>query len=582
MRSKLLLLLLPFLGACTSTPDRARADRPNVVIVITDDQGFGDYGVHGNPVLATPHLDALAAAAPTIARAYVSPVCSPTRASLMTGRWNYRTRVVDTYVGRSNLEPDEVTLAEVLQAHGYRTGIFGKWHLGDCHPLRPIDQGFDTALVHRGGGLAQPSEPLENGRRYTDPILFANGEAVTSAGFCTDVFFDAARDFITGSVTRGEPFLAYVATNAPHGPFHDVPEALRERYAAMDLSPVVAGRGDPERIARVYAMIENIDTNVGRLRAHLEELGIARDTVFVFLGDNGPEPGRFNAGLRGTKSTVYEGGIRTPLWFVREGDLVPGARVPGNAAHVDVMPTVLDLVGVPVPDDLDGRSLAPWLRGEDAVWEPRTIVVQAHRGDVPEAEHQFALVQGRWKLLRASGFGRQAAERDHPFELYDLDADPGEQHDLAADQPLRVERLRRDYTAWWRDVASTRPDNFAPPRIRVGSDAEPVTVLTRQDWRERAGGGWGTYGEWPLFATRDGQYRLKLVFRDPVRPSEVRIDCAAGHVTQGYRASDAPVTEIDDLLFPANVGPTDLLITVTANGERFGPYQAEVSYAGPF
>ena len=198
------------------------AERPNVVLVMTDDQGIGDFGATGNKVIETPNIDALSKRSASMKTFYVSPVCSPTRACLMTGRYNYRTRCIDTYLGRSMMESEEVTVAETLAASGYATGIFGKWHLGDNYPLRAIDQGFDEALVLRGGGLAQPSEPRENNRRYTDPILFHNGKQVQTKGYCTDVYFDAAMNFIDKIHKEERNFFVYLPTNAPHGPYSEV------------------------------------------------------------------------------------------------------------------------------------------------------------------------------------------------------------------------------------------------------------------------------------------------------------------------------------------------------------------------
>ncbi len=215
-----------------STNQAVGARRPNVVLVMTDDQGIADFGVNGNEVILTPHINALASQSVSFNQFYVSPVCSATRACLMTGRYNYRTRVVDTWLGRSMMEPSEVTMAEVLSNAGYSTGIFGKWHLGDCYPMRPNDQGFQESLVHRGGGLAQPSDPPGNRGRYTDPILFHNGAPIQTEGFCTDVYFRAAERFIDKTVSEGENFFVYLATNAPHGPYDDVPEGLLAQYAA--------------------------------------------------------------------------------------------------------------------------------------------------------------------------------------------------------------------------------------------------------------------------------------------------------------------------------------------------------------
>ncbi|MEO0476114.1 MAG: sulfatase-like hydrolase/transferase, partial [Planctomycetota bacterium] len=228
--------------------------KPNIIVIITDDQGYGDFGFTGNPVLDTPHLDAFAKQSTTFDRFYVSPVCTPTRASLMTGRYAQRTGAVDTYKGRAIMRAEEVTLAEVLRDGGYATGIFGKWHLGDCYPFRAMDQGFEQSLIHRGGGLGQPSEPIDNNRRYTDPILFRNGEQVQTKGYCTDVYFDAALEFIGKQSKADEPFFAYIATNAPHGPYHDVPEKLYEKYKAKDLSPILLGNEKTvDTVARVFA-----------------------------------------------------------------------------------------------------------------------------------------------------------------------------------------------------------------------------------------------------------------------------------------------------------------------------------------
>ncbi len=199
------------------------SERPNVVLIMSDDQGVGDYGFMGNTVIRTPALDAMHARGGFLSRFYVSPVCAPTRASLMTGRYNYRTRCVDTYLGRAMMDTEEVTLAECLRDAGYRTGIYGKWHLGDNYPMRAMDQGFQESLLHRGGGIGQPSDPIGAEGKYTDPVLFKNGEEVAMQGYCTDIFFDAAMDFITHSVSSNNPFFTYIATNAPHGPFDDVP-----------------------------------------------------------------------------------------------------------------------------------------------------------------------------------------------------------------------------------------------------------------------------------------------------------------------------------------------------------------------
>ena len=297
-------LLLVLACAAVAIPvSLPAAERPNIVLIMTDDQGIGDLGITGNPVLETPHLDALARAGTWMKNFYVSPVCSPTRASLMTGRYNYRTRVVDTFKGRSMMDPAEVTIAEVLRAAGYATGIFGKWHLGDAYPMRATDQGFEEALTLRGGGLAQPSDPIENNRRYTNPILFHNNRQVQTEGFCTDVYFEGAWSFIASAQRAGRPFFAYIAPNAPHDPVHDVPVALYEKYKAKDLAPVLLGqKADADRVARIFAMVENVDENVGRLVARLKSSGLLANTLVIFMCDNGPATLRYVGPMRGKKT----------------------------------------------------------------------------------------------------------------------------------------------------------------------------------------------------------------------------------------------------------------------------------------
>ncbi len=501
------------------------AQPPNIVLVMTDDQGYGDFGFAGNPVIETPHLDALAAQSAQVERFYVSPVCTPTRASLMTGRYNYRTRAIDTYIGRAMMEPEEVTVAEMLRDAGYATGIFGKWHLGDNYPLRAMDQGFEESLVHRGGGIGQPSDPPGGEGRYTDAVLFRNGQREETTGYCTDVYFDAAFEFMEKAAAEGRPFFAYVPTNAPHGPFHDVPEDWLEHYQQMDLSTVLP---DPEhasddvidRLARTFAMISNADDNVGRLMARLDDLGLADNTIVVFLNDNGPDSDRYNAGLRGRKGSTLEGGIRSPLLVRWPGQLPAGGEpVDRIAAHIDITPTLLDAAGVepPAGRHLDGRSLLDLLAGDgDATdWPDRTLYLQFHRGDEPIPLHAFAAVGQRYKLLHLSPRGEENWQGELNLELYDLEADPGERRNLIAGTraPEVAAEMQDAYLEWFEDVSSTRPDNYAPPRIFVGTDHEPVTVLTRQDWRrDTADQGWRptSRGHWLLSAQSDTAFDVDV------------------------------------------------------------------------
>ena len=495
-------------------------DRPNVILMMTDDQGIGDFGVNGNTLIETPNIDAMAAKSGSLTTFYVSPVCSPSRASLMTGRYNQRTRCIDTWLGRSMMDPDEFTLAEALKAAGYRTGLFGKWHLGDCYPMRPQDQGFDEVLMHRGGGLAQPSEPLENKGRYTDPILFdETGAAVKTKGFCTDVYTDAALDFI-GKGTKKKPFFIYLPTNAPHGPYHDVPEDLRKHYMTKDLTALQAPLPKADRkakmqdqLARIAAMITNEDQNLGRLLAHLTDNDLLGNTLVIRMNDNGPNTMRFVGEMRGMKTNVHEGGVRSPFWLHWPDKITEGRKVDALTAHIDVMPTILDACGAKAgPHALDGRSfLGLFTKPESTEWHDRKLVIQSHRGTSAKRYHHFMLRNGDWKLLHASGFGKESFNGEPSFELYNIKDDPEERKNLATQRPKVLAQLKKDYEAWFDDVSSTRPNNYAPPRVIIGTTYENPTALTQQDWLGESWGD-GSMGHWGVDVAKPVTAQIKVLF----------------------------------------------------------------------
>lgn len=495
-------------------PSAAFAAPPNVLLVITDDQGWGDLGAHGNPVLKTPQLDAFAKQSAWLKNFQVCPVCSPTRSSLLTGLYNYRTGVVDTYLGRSLMRPDVKTLAEHLAGAGYRTGLFGKWHLGDNYPLRPEDRGFQETLWSAGGGLAQPSDPpgTDPKTAYFDPELKQNGKAVKTKGYCTDVFTDATLKFL--SAESDKPFFAYVAYNAPHAP-HQVPDEYADRYAKRDLGPDAFPKaGQPwagkklntTEIGRAYAMIENIDHNFGRLLQALDDKKRADNTIVIFLTDNGPGGVRWNGGLRNRKGTVYEGGIRVPC-YVRWPERVKPHTVDIPLAHIDVTPTLCALCGAKADTALDGRSFARLLTNEPGNWPGRTLFTQWHRGDTPEKFRAFSARGPKYKLVQAAGVA-QAAKWEPKFELFDLDADPFEEKDIAADKPDEVAQLKRQYEAWFADVTKK---GFTPASIVIGNEKEPVTRLSRQDWRgDKAGWEPDSHGHWHVKFEQRGVYKVTV------------------------------------------------------------------------
>lgn len=482
-------------GATVGFSNAQTGKRPNVVLVMTDDQGYGDLSLYGNPRLKTPNMDAVAKEGVQFTQFQVCPVCSPTRSSLLTGRYNYRTGVVDTFLGRSMMYADEVTVAEILGSNGYRTGIFGKWHLGDNYPMRSCDQGFQESLVIKGGGIGQPSDPP--GSSYFDPILQHNGTQKKYTGYCTDVFFDAAMGWIEHGGSK--PFFAYIPTNAPHSPLM-VDEKWSRPFAQMGLA---------DDVAKVYGMIANIDWNLGKLTTKLRDLGIERDTMFIFMTDNGPvgPTVRYNAGLRAVKGTPYQGGIRVPFFVRWPGRLTP-RTTDRIAAQIDVMPTILDVCGVKMPKGLkiDGKSLWSLAEGTAKNWPDRTLFTQWHRGDQPEAFRDSSVRTQRYKLINGK-------------ELYDIEADPAESHDIASTHPEIVAELRKAYLDWFASVSADR--HFIPPKIFLGTEHENPVILTRQDWRVEAQGR-NTIGWWEVDVKRAGKYEITLRFDPLAADSEVR------------------------------------------------------------
>ena len=457
----------------------------------------------------------------------------------MTGRYNYRTGVVDTFKGRSMMNPEEVTVAQILRDSGYATGIFGKWHLGDCYPMRPIDRGFDEELTLRGGGLGQNSEPIENHRHYTNPILIQNGKEVWTTGYCTNVFFDAAFKFIDSSRAKGKPFFIYLATNAPHRPVDDVPMDLYEKYRHKDLSRVLLGNtADADYVARVYAMEENIDQNVGRLQAKLKSVSLLENTIVIYLSDNGPDSYRWVGPFRGKKTEVWEGGVRTPFFIQWVGHLQPGIKSDRLVGNIDILPTLLEAAGAPAPEGLklDGRSFWGLLNGRDSPWPDRTMVVQEHRGDVPIRYHNFEIRDQSWKLVHATGFANEVMPSGVPFQLYKIGDDVAERKDVSAQYPEVAAALLKSYDAWFDDVSSTRPNTFAPSRIILGNDNEVRTVLTRQDWRVTSRrGADGDHGKWLLNFEGEHTYNLRFVWPSTVKAGELKVSIGSYAATAAIK-----------------------------------------------
>ncbi|MFO0966390.1 MAG: arylsulfatase [Gemmataceae bacterium] len=531
---------------------------PNIILIMADDMGYGDLGFTGNPKIKTPNLDRLAKKSVRMKQFHVCPVCSPTRSSLLTGRYNYRTGVVDTFLGRSMMHPDEVTLAEVLAAMGYRTGIFGKWHLGDCYPLRPQDHGFQETLVLRGGGIGQPSDP-PGGSSYFDPVLQHNGKQINAKGYCSDVFTEAALDFI--GKNRDRPFFCYLPFNAPHSP-HQVPESYEAPYRKMDLNPdqfpkvgfPLPPKAKTDDIAKVYGMVTNIDDNVGKVLAKLRELGLEEDTIVIFLTDNGASFPRFNAGMRGFKGSVFEGGTHVPFFVQWKGHLPEDRDVSQIAAHIDLVPTLLDLVGGKAAEGkkIDGVSLAPLWKGEKVDWPERNLFFQWHRGDVPQLFRACAVRSQKYRLVQPAGVDDKAKFNGltAKFLLFDIESDPFEQNDISDKAPEVVQEMKAAYQKWFRDVVGTR--TVVPPRIVIGAkEADPV-VLTKQDWRGPKAS-WGPTGQgyWELKVAAAGTFEVSVHLPEKAPAGVVHLKIGGKETAR--RAEESQVTFEDINLSAGNV-----------------------------
>ena len=475
----------------TSTPAR----RPNVILIITDDQGFGDLGCHGNPVACTPCLDELHAQSVRLNDFHAAPMCTPTRAQLLTGLDAARAGAVNVSSGRTLLRPELSTLADSFRAGGYATGLFGKWHLGDNYPYRPQDRGFDESLWFPSSHISSVPDYWEND--YFDDVYRHNGQLVRQTGYCTQVFFHAAKDWIDERLEADEPFFCYLPTNAPHGPLFVPPEdrEAEEAYFAAhedqlpDLKPQQRAA-----IVRFLAMIRNLDREVGQLRQWLRERDAEEDTLLIFMTDNGSTfgPLYYNAGMRGQKIDLWEGGHRVPCFLQwPNGGLGEPRDIDGLTQVQDMLPTLAEFCELPLPDRaLDGLSLAPILRAGDAVPEDRTLFINYSRmpgeidyptpdGGTAIEPDGAAVLWRRWRLIRGT-------------ELYDLERDPLQQNNVIDQHPDLAADLRARLDAWWREV---EPIANEPQRVIIGSDAENPMMLSACEW-------------WDVFVDQQRQIRI--------------------------------------------------------------------------
>ncbi len=480
----------------------AEATKPNVVVILTDDQGYGDLSCHGNPVVKTPNLDRLRKESVRFIDFHVAPMCTPTRGQLLTGVDALRNGAMRVNSGRALLRRDLPTMPQLFAAAGYATGQFGKWHLGDNYPYRPQDRGFQETLWFPSSHIGSAADFWDND--CFDDTYWHNGRRAKFAGYCTDVFFGEAMRWMRKQVEVGKPFLCCIPTNVPHTP-HFLPAEFRKAMEAE-----IARAGTPKGtagLARYFGMIKSIDDNVGRLESFLRDSGLSDKTIVVFLTDNGSTmgPRYYNAGMRGGKTTLWEGGHRVPC-FLRwpAGKLRAAGDVPGLAQAQDVLPTLLELCGVATPPGarFDGTCLAPVLRGKAEMPDRMLVVQYAEQDGMPAAKRGEACVMWRrWRLVRDE-------------ELYNLDDDPAQARNVAADHPDVVAKLRAHYKKWWEGVA---PQLDVPERVIVGDPAENPSMLTPCEWRDvgfdrgrdvRAG--LRKNGVWHLEVAAAGDFQFEL------------------------------------------------------------------------
>ena len=480
--------------------------RPNVILIMTDDQGYGDLACHGNPYIKTPNLDKLYSEAVRFTDFHVNPFCAPTRAALMTGRFSDLTHVRTTINGRNHLNVNETTMAEYFKSSGYATGHYGKWHLGRNYPFRPIDRGFDQWVGHGDGGTGTASDYWGNDKM--NDTYTRDGKWEKFEGFSTDIYFDEAMNFINN--VENEPFFVYLATNVPHAPWNVLKE-WRDKYpTALDQFNFPNGRS----VRDFYATITRFDENLGKMRQLLEEKGLSENTIFIFLTDNGTAGGNtaYNAGMRGKKGSVYEGGHRVPC-FVHwpNGNLNKGVNVAQMTSHIDILPTLIDLCDLETPErvkyQLSGKSWQPLLDGEEAKWlDDRTLFMHSQNLTQQYEKWKNSLVATEdWRLVNQN-------------ELYNIKLDSGQKFDVSKENPDVVSALQAQYETYWKDIGEGKSDF---QRNVIGSGKINETWLTCDAWipeqtlpytfgQDHVNIGAKNFGFWPVTIAKKGTYRFQV------------------------------------------------------------------------
>jgi len=556
-------------------------EKPNVLLILTDDQGYGDLGITGNPHIKTPVIDNFARQSIRFNNFYVCPVSAPTRAGLMTGRYFLRTGIRDTYNGGAIMAGDEITIAEMLKNAGYQTAIFGKWHLGDNYPCRPCDQGFDESVIHLSGGMGQPGDITTYFRgdsSYFDPVLWHNGKQEKYKGYCSDIFAANALQFIENN--RNRPFFCYLAFNAPHTPLQ-VPDKYYREYKDLDPTkgfendhrpfPAMSQR-DKEDARRVYAMVSNIDDNIGILLRKLDDLSLAENTIVIFMTDNGPQQRRFIAGMRGLKGSVYRGGVRVPFYLRYPALKRENIDINVLAANIDVLPTLCHLCDVPMPTDrkYDGIDLLPFITANRSVSEERSLFFSWTRR-YPELYNNIALLRGKYKIVGHTDYNAAVDE----FELFDIEKDPYELNNIVNDFPPVAADLKEKLDAIFSELTGSE-NMIDQPYIEVGTVYENPVILNRND----AGGDRGIweqeeiFGKWRV-SLQEGDYNVRFRFIKPVLPGGRMVIETNSVIYQSHYTSDTTaVIEMRDVHFRSM--KTDLIPFYESGSRRILPLWVEI------
>lgn len=449
---------------------------PNIILIMTDDQGYGDISAHGSPDVSTPHMDALKTQSISLEDFQVSPTCAPTRAAILSGMHPFKTGVTHTILERERMALGITTLPEILKRGGYTSGIFGKWHLGDEDEYQPENRGFKEVFIHGAGGIGQAyagscADVPDN--TYMNPVIKHNGTFVKTEGFCTDVFFTQALSWIRDQANQDQPFFAYIATNAPHSPYI-APESYKEKFKKQDYTEEAQG---------YYGMIENIDDNLGLLMKKVEEWELVDNTILIFMSDNGKalrdrhetNGTTYNAGMKGLKGSVHEGGTRVPFFIRWPNHFTPGEKVDALLNHYDILPTLAEITGINISDltNLDGQSFLSYLENTNAeAEEPYRFF---HKGRWPlnpknannqEGSDRWIGKDGNWSpdssRLKNYAVRNERYRFVNNDELYDVIKDQGQQTNIASEYPEVVQEMRTAYQAWWDTVRPLMVNEMVP------------------------------------------------------------------------------------------------------------------------